>query len=53
MLGYDTPSTTSIEKQFQNTASVEYTDQKYSITTTFDIPGKRALKLTLPITYKE
>ena len=53
MLGYDTPAITSIEKQFQNTASVEYTNQNYSITTTFEIPGKKALTLTLPISYQE
>ena len=53
MLSYDTPATTSIEKQFKNTASVEYSDKKYAITTTFNIPDKAALVLTLPITYIE
>lgn len=53
MLAYDTPAITSIEKQFKNTASVEYKDKKYAITTTFDIPGKEALVMTLPITYIE
>jgi hypothetical protein len=53
VLAYDTPSMTSVEKQFENTASVEYSDKKYAINTTFDIPGKKALQVTLPITYIE
>ena len=51
MLQYDTPKVTSIENQFWNTAAVEYKNDKYNITTTFDIPGKKALTLTLPINY--
>ena len=51
MLQYDTPKVTSIENQFWNTAAVEYKNDKYTITTTFDIPGKKALTLTLPINY--
>lgn len=53
-MGYDTPMTTPVEKQFQNTATIESNNNKYAITTTFTIPGKsEALKLTLPITYTE
>lgn len=53
LLAYDTPKTTSVEKMFENTATVEYSDNKYAIKATFDIPGKEALTLTLPITYIE
>lgn len=52
MLAYDTPGITSVEKNFKNTASVEYSDQKYSINTTFTLPGKKEpLVVKLPITY--
>ncbi|MEI6672380.1 MAG: hypothetical protein WCL02_03295 [bacterium] len=52
MLAYDTPGVTSVEKNFKNTASVEYSDQKYSINTTFTLPGKKEpLVVKLPITY--
>jgi len=52
-LAYDTPKTTTTEKQFENAATIEYSENKYSIKATFDIPGKEALTLTLPITYVE